>query len=79
MLYAYLYILLYMCTVYIIGGNVVRLTQRDTPAGVAGVGSIPGLVTSAAYTTKSVLLFVVQVLIRSLLVCTCLIVIMELP
>ena len=49
----------------------------DLPKGILlrelrGSGLLAGLVTSAAYTTKSALLFVVQVLIRSLLVdCYC--------
>ena len=57
-----------MHCINIIGGNVVRLTQGNTPAGGAGVEANTGVCTGAVYTTKSALLFVVQVLIRSLLV-----------
>ncbi|KAL4562000.1 hypothetical protein LXL04_034187 [Taraxacum kok-saghyz] len=51
---------------------IVIICVVDLPKGILlrelrGSGSIPGLVTSAAYTTKSALLFVVRVLIRSLL------------
>ncbi|KAL4564596.1 hypothetical protein LXL04_028660 [Taraxacum kok-saghyz] len=45
----------------------VTYPKRYSIREVWGSRPIPGLVTSAAYTTKSALLFVVQVLIRSLL------------
>ncbi|KAL4579729.1 hypothetical protein LXL04_015893 [Taraxacum kok-saghyz] len=44
----------------------VTYPKRYSIMDVRGSRPIPGLVTSAAYTTKSALLFVVQVLIRSL-------------
>ncbi|KAL4567878.1 hypothetical protein LXL04_023474 [Taraxacum kok-saghyz] len=45
--------------------------RRNSIREVRGSRPIPGLVTSAAYTTSFALLFVVQVLIRSLLHITC--------